>query len=193
MWGYMQVDQASAQSALDNIAQTEARTVQAAVYGANSAIAILWGVVVAFAYLANQFLPAIAGPTWLCAWASGFAGTALISWRWKRRSRDAHWMAMRLVWAQMVLILFGFLILWLLPPSSPRQVSAFFPLVFMMGYVIAGLWMGRFFILCGILVSALTVIGYLYSGPWLPLWMALANGGALIAGGLYLRKVGLQP
>lgn len=187
------MDQASAQSALDNIAQAEARTVQAAVYGANSAIAVLWGVVVAFAYLANQFLPAIAGPTWLCAWASGFAGTALINWRWKRRSRDAHWMAMRLVWAQMVLILFGFLFLWLLPPSGPRQVSAFFPLVFMMGYVIAGLWMGRFFILCGILVSALTVIGYLYSGPWLPLWMAFANGGGLIAGGLYLRKVGLRP
>jgi hypothetical protein len=189
----MRVDQASAQRALDDIAQIEARTVQAGVYGANSAIAIMWGVVVALAYLANQLWPGIAGPVWLGAWTAGFAGTALISWRWKRRSRAAHWMAMQLVWAQLVLILFGFLFLWLLPPSSPRQVSAFFPLVFMMGYVIAGLWLGRFFILCGILVSGLTVVGYLYSGPWLPLWMAVANGGALIAGGLYLRKVGLRP
>lgn len=187
----MRVDQTSARSALDDIAEVEARTAQAAVYGASSASAILWGVVVAMAYLANQFWPAIGGPTWLCAWAFGFAGTAFISWKSRRRSRDEHWKAMRLVWAQMVLILFGFLFLWLLPPSSPRQVAAFFPLIFMMGFVIAGLWMGRFFILCGILVSALTVIGYLYSGPWLPLWMAFANGGALIAGGLYLRKVGL--
>lgn len=187
----MRIDQASAQGALDNIARIEARTSQAAIYGASSAIAILWGVVVALAYLANQFLPAIAGPTWLCAWASGFVGTALISWRRKRQSADKHRVAMRLVWAQIVLILFGFLFLWLLPPSSPRQVAAFFPLVFMMGYVVAGLWLGRFFILCGVLVSALTVIGYLYSGPWLPLWMAFANGGALIAGGLYLRQVGL--
>lgn len=189
----MQVDQAGAQSALDDIARIEARTVQATIYGANSAISILWGVLVALAYLTNQFLPAIAGPTWLCAWASGFAGTALISWRWKQRSSGKQRMAMRLIWAQIVLILFGFLFLWLLPPSSPRQVAAFFPLIFMMGYVVAGLWLGRFFILCGILVSALTVIGYLYSGPWLPLWMAFANGGALIVGGLYLRKVGLLP
>ncbi|MBW8753637.1 MAG: hypothetical protein JF595_05725 [Sphingomonadales bacterium] len=187
------MDQAGAQSALDDIARIEARTAQAAVYGANSAILVLWGVVVALAYLTNQFLPALAGATWLCAWSSGFVGTALITWKWKRRSSGKRRMAMRLVLAQMVLILFGFLFLWLLRPSSPRQVAAFFPLVFMMGYVIAGLWMGRFFILCGILVSASTVIGYLYSGPWLPLWMAFANGGALIAGGLYLRKVGLRP
>lgn len=189
----MQMDQASARSALEDVARIEARTAQAAIYGASSAIAILWGVVVAFAYIINQFLPAVAGAIWLCAWASGFAGTAIISWRWKRASSKQHRAAMRLVWAQMVLLAFGFLFLWLLPPSSPRQVAAFFPLVFMMGYVIAGLWLGRFFILCGILVSALTVIGYLYSGPWLPLWMAFANGGALIAGGLYLRKQGLLP
>ena len=187
----IEIDRANAQSALDDVAEIEARTVQAATYGASSAIAILWGVVVALAYIMNQFFPAITVPAWLCAWAAGFVGTALISRRWKRQSQGRHGMAMRLVYAQMVLILFGFLFLWLLPPSSPRQIAAFFPLVFMMGYVIAGLWMGRFFLFCGILVSALTVIGYLYSGPWLPLWMAAANGGALIAGGLYLRKVGL--
>lgn len=185
----MQIDQASAQSALDDIARIEARTAQAAIYGANSAILLLWGVVVSLAYLANQVSPALTGATWLCAWAAGFTGTALVGWQW--RSSDRYQAAMRLVGAQLVLILFGFLFLWLLPPSSPRQVSAFFPLLFMMGYIVAGLWLGRFFVLCGLLVSVLTVIGYLYSGPWLPLWMAFANGGALIAGGLYLRKVGL--
>lgn len=188
----MQVDRASARSALADVAEVEARTTQASIYGASSTILMLWGVVVALAYLTNHFLSAMIGATWLCAWAAGFAGTTLVSWRWRRSSKSPG-TAMRLVWAQIVLLLFGFLFLWLLPPSSPRQVSAFFPLIFMMGYVVAGLWLGRFFILCGILVSALTVIGYLYSGSWLPLWMAFANGGALIAGGLYLRRVGLRP
>lgn len=187
----MQIDPANARSALDDIALIEARTVQAAIYGESSAIAILWGIVVAVAYVANQYLPGIVGTTWLVAWTVGFAGTALTSWRWKRASPQQHGVTMRFVAAQLVLLLFGFLFLWLLPPSSPRQIAAFFPLVFMMGYVIAGLWLGRFFVVCGILVSALTVLGYLYSGPWLPLWMAVANGGALIAGGLYLRRVGL--
>lgn len=187
------MDLATARSALQGIAEVEARTAQAAVYGASSAVAILWGVIVTLAYLANQVFPAIVGPTWLCAWAAGFVGTAFIGKRWQRRSPREYRTAMRLIQAQLVLVLFGFLFLWLLPPASPRQTAAFFPLVFMMGYVIAGLWLGRFFIVCGVLVSALTIIGYLHSGTWLPLWLAFANGGALIAGGLYLRRAGLRP
>jgi hypothetical protein len=187
------MDPVSAQSALDDIARIEARTVQAAVYGASSAITILWGVVVALAYVANQFRPAEARPIWLLAWGAGFAGTALIGWTWRRRPSAHPRAAMRLVWAQVALILFGCLFLWLLQPTSPRQLAVYWPLVFMMGYVIAGLWLGRFFVVCGVLVSGMAVVGYLYAGPWLPLWMAFANGGALIAGGLYLRRVGLQP
>jgi hypothetical protein len=189
----MRVDRASAQNALDSIALVEARTAQAAVYGASSAIMILWGVVVILANVAEQVVPGAAGPTWLAAWATGLAGTALAGWRWRRRSSEGRWTAFRLVWAQAVLILFGILIVGLLPISNPRQLAAFWPLLFMMAYVIAGLWVGRFFVLCGILVSALTVVGYLYGGAWLPLWMAVVNGGALVAGGIYLRQVGLRP
>jgi hypothetical protein len=189
----MPIDQARAQSALDDIALIEARTVQASIYGASSAITILWGVVVAIAYTATQFLPVEAGLIWPSAWAAGLAGSFFISCKWKRNSSKQQRSSTLPLLAPLVLILFGMLFLWLLPPTSPRQLNAFWPLLFMMGYVLAGLWLGRFFIVCGILVSVLTVVGYLYSGPWLPLWMAFANGGALIAGGLYLRKIGLQP
>ncbi len=189
----MHTDRASAQSALDDIAQVEARTKQAAIYGASSATAILWGVVVTFGYVLNQFYPAEAGPIWLGIWSVGLIGTGLIIRRTQARSLASHQVAGQAVLTQAVMILFGFLFLWLLPPASSRQLAVFWPLLFMMGYVIAGLWLGRFFAFCGLVVSALTVIGYLYSGPWLLLWMAICNGGALIAAGLYLRRVGLQP
>ncbi len=187
----MSPDQINAQSTLDDIAQVEARTQQAAIYGASSAIAILWGVLVAMGYSVNQFYPAAAGPIWLCVWSIGLIGTGLLSITLKQ-APESRRMAGQVVLTQLALILFGSLFIWILQPANPRQLAAFWPLMFMMGYVIAGLWFGRFFLLCGLFVSALTVFGYLYSGPWLLIWMALCNGGALIAAGLYLRKIGLQ-
>jgi hypothetical protein len=191
--GAFGVDRVSAKTALEGIARVEARTARATVYGASSAITILWGIAVILANLADQFLPGSAGPIWLAAWTAGLAGTVFVGWRWRGRSSEKPWTGLRLAWAQAVLILFGSLLVWLLPIADPRQLAAFWPLLFMMAFVIAGLWLGRFFVLCGILVSALTVVAYLYGGAWLPLWMAAVNGGALVAGGLYLRKVGLRP
>jgi hypothetical protein len=60
----------------------------------------------------------------------------------------------------------------------------------MLGIVIAGLWLGRFFMLCGLSVTALSVLGFFWAGDWFDLWMAVANGGGLIACGLALRRMG---
>jgi hypothetical protein len=60
----------------------------------------------------------------------------------------------------------------------------------MLGIVLMGLWLGRFFIFLGLSVTTLTVIGYFWSGDWFPLWMALVSGGGLIAAGWWLRHQG---
>jgi hypothetical protein len=72
---------------------------------------------------------------------------------------------------------------------GPRQISTFWPVYFMMMYSIAGLWFGYAFIGIGLLVSALTLIGYFYAGNAFDLWMAFVNGGGLILGGLWMRRV----
>jgi hypothetical protein len=36
----------------------------------------------------------------------------------------------------------------------------------MFGYALAGIWFGRAFIILGLMVTALTVVGYLWVGPW---------------------------
>jgi hypothetical protein len=59
----------------------------------------------------------------------------------------------------------------------------------MMMYSIAGLWFGYAFIGIGLLVSALTLVGYFYAGNAFDLWMAFVNGGGLILGGLWMRRV----
>ena len=40
----------------------------------------------------------------------------------------------------------------------------------------------------GAAVIALTLIGYLWAGPWFELWMAFVNGGGLLLGGLWMRR-----
>jgi hypothetical protein len=58
----------------------------------------------------------------------------------------------------------------------------------MFGFVMFGLWVGRFFVWLGLLVTALILIGYRYSGDYFNLWMAITGGGALIVSGVFIRK-----
>lgn len=41
----------------------------------------------------------------------------------------------------------------------------------------------------GISIIALTLIGFLTIGAGFPLWMAFVNGGGLILGGLWTRRI----
>jgi hypothetical protein len=91
-----------------------------------------------------------------------------------------------LTYAQLVLIGYGLVRMLLLRPSlSYRRVQAFWPTLVIFGHVLAGLWLGRFFIYLGIAVTALTVAGYFWSDDWYPLRLA-----AVVGGGLWLRRLG---
>jgi FtsH-binding integral membrane protein len=190
----MDVDRESAAASLSDVELAERRTFKAVVYGRSGSILILWGMATAAGYVATQYRPAWADYIWPIVWCAGFGGMFVLLGR-GRRSLDGSHRALqwRLVTAQAALLVFGLLTTWLLAPLDGRQLNAFWPLLFMLGYVLAGLWVGPFFILCGIGVAALTVAGYWLSGSWFPLWMAAVNGGALIIGGLWLRRAGVHP
>ena len=68
-------------------------------------------------------------------------------------------------------------------------MGAFWPLYFMMFYCIAGLWFGTIFIVIGLAMTALTLVGYFFVGAAFLLWMAVVNGGGLILGGLWMRRI----
>jgi hypothetical protein len=58
----------------------------------------------------------------------------------------------------------------------------------MFGYLVMGLWLGRFFLWLGLLVTATTLVGYYFVSDYFFLWMALTGGGSLIAAGVFIRK-----
>jgi hypothetical protein len=188
----MTVDRDDAAASLREIASVERRTREALVYAASSSILIMWGVLVTIGYALNHLYPRQAGTTWLvinifglgvCVFARLVVGRANPQSVWDRR----------ITYALLVLVAYGVVWSILLAPFGGREMGAFWPTLFMFGYVVAGLWLGRFFIICGATVTALTLIGFFWLGPWFYLWMAIVSGGGLIAGGLWLRRVGLRP
>jgi hypothetical protein len=68
-------------------------------------------------------------------------------------------------------------------------MATFWPVYTMLFYVLAGLWFGRAFVAIGLGITVLTLIGYFFVvGDTFMLWMAVANGGGLIMGGLWMRR-----
>ena len=76
-----------------------------------------------------------------------------------------------------------------LGPLSARQANAFVSLAWAFGYMIAGAWVGWRLFAIGAVAAAAVVFGYQSVAQHYYLWMAACGGGALIAGGLWLRKI----
>jgi hypothetical protein len=184
----MTIDRVAAAASLNDVAAIERRTREALAYARGSVITTLWGVLSVIGYVFAYFRPEMARPTWLALFAAGFAATVLIVRR-RARVTTGSTIGEQMIRSQLALFSYGFVLLLMLWPLDARQVAAFWPTLIMLGIVLMGIWLGRFFIVLGLSVTALTVIGYFGSGDWFPLWMAAANGGGLIAAGWWLRRV----
>lgn len=186
-----QIDAESAARSLQAIEQAEAETVRAIIFDVCSRMFILWGLLTAFGYTVGQLWPRSAAPTWIVINGVGLiASSFLLFRRMKRLSAAGRLEAIRLGLCHLTLILFGGMVIWLVGPLTPRQLDAFWPLVFMLGYVIAGLWVSHLFTGIGITIGTLTIVGYHWAGPWYGYWMAAIEGIVLIGSGLWLRQRG---
>ena len=183
----MTIDPKSAAAALSDIDAVGAMVRQSVFYRRASLIMILWGVLTGLGYLATWLWPRQAGWVWACVYFLGFIGSFVILAIEKRGtpSRRFDW---RIFAAYFLFFFFGFLWSQGLGHFNGRQMSAFWPTYFMLAYMLVGLWAGRALIVIGFGVTALTLIGFVYAGPWFEPWMALVNGGGLILGGLWMRR-----
>ena len=160
------------------------RVRQSRVYNLTSLILILWGGLIFAAYLCAFCCRA--RPACLdCATARRrrFAGISLFIREVRRPDR-------RLAGAVAFALLFGFGFFWavVLGNFPARELNAFWATYWMLVYSMAGLWLGFGFLAIGLGISALTLIGYFFIGPWFELWMAFVNGGGLVLGGLWMRR-----
>lgn len=185
----MAIDPTEAASSLKDIAAVEQRAHEAIFYAGSSAIFIMWGLLVACGYGVAELYPLRAMMSWPAITLLGCLGTFLIV---VARADTREVRDLRLIWAMAAMAAYGAVWSYLLYPHIPRALMyAFQPSLFLLGIVMAGLWLGRFFIKLGCAALTLVVIGYLQDEPWLRLWMAVSQSGTLILGGIWLHRHGV--
>ncbi len=69
-----------------------------------------------------------------------------------------------------------------------HKICAYYSIIPMMAYVLFGLWIGRFFVWLGLLVTALILLGFYFIPDYFYLWVAVTGGGALMLSGIFIRK-----
>jgi hypothetical protein len=180
------IDSKEAKEALSDIDEIVRRVRQSQTYDIASLIMILWGVLVLAGNIATWFWPRDGYDIWIAVNAVGVLATlATIYFRVDTRSFDV-----RMLVAYLLFFAFGYLCTKVLGDFTPRQLGTFWPIYFMLFYAIAGLWLGYAFVLIAVGISILTLIGYFYiGGEAFSLWMAFVNGGGLLLGGLWMRRI----
>ena len=181
------IDSQQASEALAEINEMTRRVRQSRIYNLASLMLIMWGALVFAGYLGSFWLPRYAGYFWIALNVAGVAGSFAISAYGYPRSGVRTFDARKLI-AFLVFFAFGFLCTSVLGHYTPRQMSTFWPIYFMMLYIIAGLWFGQAFVVLGLGISALALLGYFFAGPWFDLWMAFVDGGGLLLGGFWMRR-----
>ena len=184
----MTIDHSEASAALDDIKDMVARVRQSRVYDRASLIAIACGVLVAIGNVANFLAPRYWSPIWVTVNVLNVVVVAAVSIvdypKTGLRSFDV-----RIFAAFVLFFAFGVLTTGVLGHFGGRELGAFWPIYFMMFYCLAGLWFGWAFLVIGLSIIALTLIGYFFvGGAAFLLWMAAVNGGGLILSGLWMRR-----
>ena len=182
----MSIDREQAASALSDIDSIVRRVRQSRIYNLASLMLIMWGVLVFAGYVLNFLSPRNGAMIWIALDVAGIAGSFAIS-RYDYARDGIRTFDLRMLAAFLLFIAFGMFCSWL-GHFTPRQLGAFWPVYFMLVYIIAGLWFGYAFVAIGLAITALTLTGYFLAGEWFDLWMAFVDGGGLILGGLWMRR-----
>jgi hypothetical protein len=183
----MNIDSGEAASALDEIDAMSRKARQSIFYRRASLNMVLWGALVFIGYIVNFVAPRQAPRAWLAVYGLGMAGSAAIG-AFNRAGRSRQSFDWRLLSTFVLFFGFGFLCTLTLGDFSPRQLSAFWPIYFMLPFAIVGLWAARAFVVIGLGVAALTLVGFFFAADWFDLWMAFVNGGGLALAGLWMRR-----
>jgi len=176
-----------AADALRDISQTESRS--AAAYGNHMASPhmILWGLIWIGEYGGYYLYPQrpLIFPILSLV---GVVGSFVIGAR-MQRSKPARF-SWRYFATFVAFLAFVSALFAIIPPTRSAQIGAFFPLLVAFAYTLMGIWrnMPRIGIV-GISIGVLTLIGYFYLQQYYLFWFALVGGGALILGGLWLRRI----
>ncbi len=193
----------SRDEALATLAEVDRIIVQtrrAIAHGPVGPILILWGCIWAAADTTIQFYPPAIQWIWTVLDAIGLMATFWIASRQRVKIKDPGRWRFGVFWV--VLFVYGMLWMVLLmgndleKTNGPwsqvepvyRRMASYWHTVPMFAYVIIGMWLGRFLVWLGLLVTVLTVAGLWLAPHYYYLWLAVTGGGSLVIVGIFVSK-----
>jgi hypothetical protein len=182
------IDSEQASAALDDINDVVRRVRQSQIYQTASLIITIWGVLVFAGYIANYIWPRQGYTIWTIVDLGGLVISVAVGFVINLRSGARNFPIRSLI-SFLLIGAFGVYCTLLLGHFGPRQMIVFWTLYGMLFYAIAGVWFGYAFIVIAACTTVLTLISYYYAGLAFLLWMAVAHGGGLIVGGLWMRRI----
>ena len=183
----MPISQDEAASALKEIERTgnQVRTLQA--YAGAAPHFFVWGLVWMFGYALSERMPESRNIIWACAITLG----ALSSIVFGRSSASSGAAQEHAPW-RYAAISFGIAMFFglsaMILKLDDHEIAAFIPLMFGGMYMLAGLFAGIRFAVCGAVLAIATTVGYLNAGEYFGYWMAAFGGGILLLTGFWLRR-----
>ncbi len=186
----MTIDRNDAAQALGDIEAARDRVKQVRTYGNTSPFLILWGLVWLIADVTTQFAPTF-GYTWPICLVVGTLASIAAGFLLPREvtGPGQHSYGLRYFASWGVVMLFVVTLFLVVPVTSWKETHSVFGLVFGAIYIAMGIWVGWRMTVLGVALMALTLFGFYEIGAWYPLYMGVVAGGALVVGGLWLRKI----
>ncbi len=186
----MTTSKGDALSALNDIEATERRSRTLFGYGQASPYLLLWGALWIVAGAVGALSPGNSGFGWAAVDTVGIGGTVYLAVRQARRcgERGERLRLLRHVGTIVALAAFIGLTLMTFAPVSGAEVQMLVTLLVAAGYAVAGCWIGLRYAIIGVALGALAAGVFHLAPAQLPLILTMAGGGALILGGLWMRR-----
>ncbi len=186
------LERKEAAHALDQIEQAQASGRAISTYRDSAPHFILWGLTWFVANSVTEVSLAAGLVAWPVAGAVAAVASNQMAKRLRRRRNSREGSQRKIDWhaGACFSLLFVFVILtgFVFAPVSYRELSAFISLIAAFAYMAAGIWLGTQLFVIGALTALLILAGYFGLKDYYYLWLGVVGGGALIAGGLWLRK-----
>jgi hypothetical protein len=191
----MNINQDDAALALAAIDAAGARSSQLQHYRRFAPYLILWGSIWLVANSVSDLAPDQSGTVWLVLSLLGAAASFWLGVRQHapvaaggttRTGQEQSW---RWMLCFLVIVAFQVTVLAVLPPLDGRQQDTFVSMFWTFLYMGVGAWLGWRLFTIGLAATLLILLGYYGIHSHYFLYMGCVSGGALIAGGLWLRRL----
>jgi hypothetical protein len=172
------IDSDQAVAALAAVHATRRRSAELRGYAGAGKHLIAWGLVWLAGNLAAQFMPSHA------SWVWSISIVCAVAFQLASSYQETDWRVLATVGAGLGF----FAISIILFEIGPALQTAYGSLIVAAIYIVLGVWIGARFAWLGLVVAGIVIAGRLAFPLWLPLWLGIGGGGALILSGLWLRR-----